>query len=188
METRMDSNSPKDVSDLFWRLRQAGSRLAWKLGKKNVTNPPTLVVISPGGVASTLLISELSKFVQTNSSGDSDGIKHLAQRPQNVEKVILLTGDAGTVTKSLSRRGYLGLHHAKMGNPLGVIMSGRLQEAMFRRAVRKQRRHFANAGGSTLVVDYEEMWGHLPAIADFAGIDSELFVRGFPPQNERRQL
>ena len=185
-EKSIDSNSAKNVKDLVGRLRTAFGRMIWNRGKRSIAKAPEIVVISPGGVASTLLMKHLSTYVSVNSAGDRDGLKHLARPPSNVNKAILITGNAEEVAKSLRKRGYLGIHAAKMGSPLGVLLSGKAQEKHFQRLVRNQRKNFESSGSSTLVIDYDNIWDSCSTIAEFAEITDAEFCNQFPSRKSRR--
>jgi hypothetical protein len=53
------------------------------------------VVVSPGGVASTMLFLHASKFLQVNDPGNIDGLKHRPTPPKKRTQeipVVLITG------------------------------------------------------------------------------------------------
>ena len=184
----MDSNGPKDLRDLALRLRLALSRSIWKLGPRRLDKPPSVLVISPGGVASTLVIQQVARHVDVNSASDRDGLKHLPRRPNNSVRALLITGDASAVTASLSRRGYLGIHCSKLGNPLGVLAPLRIQEAIFRREILQQRKSFSRSRHPTLVIEYDELWDDIGRIASFLSLEDTSFCEDFPAKTKRRNL
>ena len=183
-----DSNRPKNLRDLTFRLRQALSRAVWKLGSRRLKNPPSVLIVSPGGVASTLVIQQLAPYVDVNSASDRDGLKHLPRRPNNPVRVLLITGDASAITASLSRRGYLGIHCSKFGNLLGVLAPLRTQEAIFRREIRQQRKSFSRSRHPTLVIEYDELWDDIGRIASFLSLEDTSFCEDFPAKTKRRNL
>lgn len=180
------TNQPDSVHEFLLRLRNATRRKLWKIGGKRVDNPPPVVVVSPGGAGSSLLLKELEKYLVVNSPTDRDGLKHIPRRPRNVSQCILLTGTPVSVVRSLKRRGYLGVHGAKMGSLLAAVGPIWIQEKLLFREIRLQRRDFVRSDLPTLVVDYSELWLSLQSIGEFLGIEESRFVRDFPPQRIRR--
>lgn len=178
----------------FWRAfhyraplaKLAVTRLAWSRGKRLVSSPPQVAVISPGGVATTMLISHLSTFVQVNASDDSDGIKHLPRRPLNIRKVIYLTGSVDDIIRSLNRRSFADRQLAKLGSPIGLVLRGKSRDRQLAIAVRKQQHHFETDTRSTLVIAYDELWDEVPRIAEFLEIEPRAFARSFPPKRNRK--
>lgn len=182
----MDSNHPRGLADLTHRLRLAVSRKATVcLG---FLEPPTpqVLVVSPGGVASTSVMEQIARFCETNSPGDGDGLKHIIRPPRKAKKMVLITGEPREVASSLRRRGYLGIHSAKMGSVLGVMLRGNLQEHYFRWLVRRQRENFAQDKRKCLVLQYGEVFESCKKIADFLNLPSEEFCRDYPARRARR--
>lgn len=167
-------------------MKLAVTRLAWSRGKRLVSSPPQVAVISPGGVATTMLISHLSTFLQVNASNDSDGIKHLPRRPSNIRKVIYLAGNTNDVVRSLNRRTYTNKQLAKLGSPIGLMFRGKTRDRQLAIAVRKQQHYFETDTRSTLVIAYDELWDELPRIAEFLDIEPSAFARSFPPRRPRK--
>lgn len=70
-----------------------------------------VVVGSPGGVGTTLLLRELQKYCKINHASDGDGVKHLPLPPISLKsnlKFILVIGDPIAALASLFHRGF---HH-----------------------------------------------------------------------------
>ena len=184
----MDSNTPRDLVSLINRLRLALSRYSSNLTRHIEPDCPPVLIISPGGVASTALIEHISRFVMTNSPGDRDGLKHRLHPPSNAQKVILITGEPREVASSLRRRGYLGIHSAKMGSPLGVLLWGGLQQKHFETLVRWQRVNFSKDPTRCLVLNYEEVFESCKNVASFLELPLEDFCESFPRRKKRRVL
>ena len=184
----MLTNSPSGFYDLYKRMRLSLERLHWNFTSREISDPPEVLIISPGGVASTLFIKYVSGFLTVNCATDTDRVKHLLRRPTNVKKVILITGDSSEIISSLSRRGYLGVHSAKMGSPVGVLLRGGLQRLYFKTLVSRQRRYFERDPQATLVINYDDLWGACKKVANFIGVDELDFCKTFPSRVKRRNL
>ncbi|MXO70324.1 hypothetical protein [Alteraurantiacibacter buctensis] len=66
-------------------------------------------IISPGGVATTMLIEHVSRYVPTNERHDKDGLKHWPAPParrldQADSRVLFVKGEAVTIAASIARR------------------------------------------------------------------------------------
>jgi len=184
----MYSNSPRNLKDLIERLKLAWSRHpAWS-GKFSNQNCPPVLIVSPGGVASTELMKHIARFVETNSPVDKDGLKHRIQPPSNLSKAVLITGDPREVSSSLRRRGYVGIHSAKMGSTLGVLLRGNAQQTYFERLVLRQRQNFSHQSQECLVLDYGEAFEACEKLAEFLEIPVDEFCSNYPRRRERRKL
>jgi len=184
----MDSNTPQNFFSLVNRLRLALSRFSLNLTGFTQPDCPPVLIASPGGVASTALMEHISRFVATNSPGDRDGLKHTLYPPSNAQKVILITGEPREVASSIRRRGYLGIHSAKMGSPLGVLLWGDLQQKHFEKLVRSQQVNFSTKPSGCLVLNYEEALESCEKIAVFLDLPLDDFCESFPPRRERRAM
>lgn len=148
---------------------------------------PELLVCSPGGVATTVLMRHLKHFKTINNPGDSDGFKHPPRPPRNYKKILYVSGNPEKIFLSISRRGWLQSQSSKLGSLAGVLLRGKCQEIAFKRAVMKQERLFNpddNEPG-ILIVHYDDIWDRVPEIAEFAGIDDPKFIAEFPPRIRR---
>ena len=79
-----------------------------------------VLVVSPGGVATTTLMEHISKFTKCNDPHDADGFKHLPSvtfRKARKPKIIFITGCIDDIERSLTRRGWFYHHGALLGNP-----------------------------------------------------------------------
>ena len=147
------------------------------------------VVISPGGVGSTLLIDQLRPHVRVNSRDDEDHLKHLPRLPDRFPdrlRIIFIHGDVEDVVHSIHRRGWTARHGSKLASVESVIASGSAQTEALRRAVERQIEWFARCDRPGLLrVRYEELWDRLDEIATFLGIDAEAFRAEFPSRHPR---
>lgn len=147
------------------------------------------VVVSPGGVATTLLIEELSKRVRVNHVHDGDGLKH---RPTPGDlppqlKVIFVDGDFEDIFRSLNRRGFLAEQLGKLGSALGPVLPESLAKEELRSAVLRQRKAWeAIDGGRALFVEFDNLWEELPTIAAHVGLDPVAFTQSFPKRRSRQ--
>lgn len=162
-------------------LGRLGSRL-------KVRRVPPNVICSPGGVATTTLISHVSKFTSVNTENDRDGLKHLPS-PSLVKnsRVMLVTGQPGRIVESLSRRGYLEAQAVKLQG-LGVLRRApdrsQLEDRLVN-AVRDQEERFSRDDLQVLVVRYEDLPGSAERIAHFFEVSDPAFVRSYPIKEVR---
>ena len=143
-----------------------------------------LLVVSPGGVATTSLIRHLNDYLRVNWSDDSDGLKHLPRPPAQAPPTLFIHGDPALVRASLSRRGWIDFQAAKLGSPMTVLLHGAARDRAFEGAVARQRRRW-EAAPRVLMLGYDEIWDRSAEIADFAGITDPEFLRRFPPRKPR---
>lgn len=147
------------------------------------------VVISPGGVGSTLLIDQLSPHLRVNSRDDADHLKHLPRLPDGFPdelKIIFIHGEVDDVVHSIHRRGWTARHGSKLGSVTSVLAGGEAQIEAMRRAVERQIEWFTKADRPNLLrLRYDELWNRLDEIAAFLGIDADRFRAAFPPRQPR---
>lgn len=149
---------------------------------------PEFLVVSPGGVATTMLIDYLSHYVSLNDKDDEDGLKHPPNLPRSIGdsvKIIYVYGDSEEIYESLRRRGWVDLQGAKLGCLLCVLSRGPLQKTLFMRAVDRQKQYFLNAKKNVMLLRYEDIWDSAEEIRSFLGIDAPEFVEIFPPRKQR---
>lgn len=149
------------------------------------------VVISPGGVGSTLLIDQLSPHLRVNSRDDADHLKHLPRLPDGFPdalKIIFIHGEVDDVVHSIHRRGWTARHGSKLGSVASVLAGGEAQIEAMRRAVERQIEWFTNSDRPNLLrLRYDELWDRLDEIAAFLGIDADRFRAAFPPRQPRTE-
>lgn len=147
------------------------------------------VVISPGGVGSTLLIDAISPFIRVNSRDDADHLKHLPRLPSwfpTEMKVIFVHGAVDDIVHSIRRRGWVARHGSKLGSIASVLAGEEGRAEALRRAVEQQIAWFVESDRPNLLrVRYENLWDRLDEIATFLGIDGKAFRENFPPRQPR---
>jgi hypothetical protein len=151
-----------------------------------------VVVISPGGVGSTLLIDQLAPHLRVNSRDDADHLKHLPRLPDDFPpdlKIIFIHGEIEDVVQSIRRRGWVARHGSKLASVRSVLAAGEAQIDALRRAIAQQIAWFSGSDRrGILKVRYEELWDRLDEISAFLGIDADAFRGAFPPQRPRTVL
>ena len=101
------------------------------------------IVVSPGGVASTMIINHLSQFITVNDPGNQDGLKHHATSPKEQPigvPALLITGDPQEIVKSLSRRDYLPHQAIRLASMSFLLVPATMRRARFNRALDRQYR------------------------------------------------
>lgn len=146
------------------------------------------LIISPGGVATTLLIDHVQRFSRINDRDDADWLKHLPYLPRRLRgaRIVFVTGVPEEIYHSLRRRNYIWIQAAKLGCPLCQFTWGNLQRVLLIRAIKRQIKRFTNVKTSpVLIVDYNEIWDRKIEIATHLCIDTHEFCSNFPPRRER---
>lgn len=147
------------------------------------------VVISPGGVGSTLLIDAISPFLRVNSRDDADHLKHLPRLPNwfPVEKrVIFVHGGVDDIVHSIRRRGWVARHGSKLGSIASVLAGEEGRVEALRRAVERQVEWFTKVDRPNLLrLRYEDLWDRLDEISAFLALDGGAFRSAFPPRHPR---
>lgn len=152
--------------------------------------PPGLqgLVISPGGVASTMMIEHLGQFITVNAPDDSDGLKHRPHPPRatdNAVPALVLVGDPAAVARSLAARDFHYAQCIRLGAIGGVLTAHGGGAPRVANTMRRLRRNWERDWPKTLVIDYEEMWDRKHDIAEHFGIVHPHFVEEFPVRRER---
>jgi len=145
------------------------------------------IVVSPGGVGTTMLMEHMAKFKQVNSAGDEDGLKHLPQVPPSVQEVpvVFLTESPEIAIQSLASRKFLDANAVKLGSLLYFLVPHSFQNLFMRRAISRQERNWMNSEANVMRVSYGDLWERLPEIAEHLGVTDPSFVSSFPPQKPR---
>lgn len=149
-------------------------------------------VVSPGGVASSMLLRHISGFIDSNLPNDADGLKHLPrfkQVPAGSDKVIYLAGNPLSVIKSLERRGYHRLHIIKLG--LGPRLAAtKLWRPVLYGLIIRQHVSFKIASmlnpRKVLVVSHDELWEKKDQIGQFLELKDHKFTNTFPEKKRRK--
>ena len=176
---------------LLTRFIYAGRAVCRKYGLSPArsTSVPDNLVISPGGVGTTILIEHLTNYIAVNCPYDTDGLKHLPKLParwRKNRKILFVTGDFEDTYNSMKRRGWLFAQSMKLGCVLCQFTDGDRQKEYNRRSVLKQRAAMEQLpDSSVLIIRYEDIWDKLEAIKDFFGIAAPDFVGTFPERQPR---
>lgn len=152
-------------------------------------NVPEAVIISTGGVGTTMLMEHCNRFITVNSTGDWDGLKHLPNLPHSFPPtvpIIYVYGEPDAVYASIKRRGWLGKQGSKLGCPSCFLTFGGLRKRLFLNAVGRQITAFRDLERPrTLRLHYEQLWDNTQAIADALNIQDPAFVASFPERRAR---
>lgn len=156
------------------------------------------LVVSFGGVGTSFLITELSKYIVVNDATNSDGYKHLPLPPLTngmpAPKILYITGDPIIATLSLFRRGYQIIQSSKLQKyyfkkriiPRGLTIEDYSMQQVDRLFL---KRHFENWHSKyryyeTLVVKYEAIYSSLSDIKNFLDLP-DAFIDEFPTEQKR---
>lgn len=145
---------------------------------------PPILVVSPGGVATTMFLKHVRKFAAANEPFDLDGWKHIPVPPRRSFKIIYIYGDVDMICANAVRREWVPRQGAKLGQPLCAVTTGRTRQRLFRRAVERQMQSFLGHPG-VLSVRYDDLWQAIGGIAVYLSIEDPEFVAGLPPRRER---
>ena len=158
-------------------------------------NLPPVVVVSPGGVATTSLLTHLRKFIHCNDPDDLDDLKHLPfpisyRNARRQTKFIFITGNTEQIVASLKRRGWIANQGAKLGSPAAVVFKGRRAERALKNAIDKQKHRWTLASLSPsspdiLVIEFEDLWMRISELQNFVNIESDEFAQTFPARKAR---
>ena len=185
------TSTPRSLLGIIVRLRKTAALALLAVNRRILNLPhqlrlPPVIVVSPGGVATTALLKHLSKWVQANSFCDEDGLKHLPRPPWGKSRILYLTGNSEDIRASISRRHWTRRQSAKLGSLRGVLGGSETQLVEFKRAVWKQEQAFRKENqGRVKVIHYDSLWEQIPDIARFFGIEDPLFVATFPAKDGR---
>ena len=152
-----------------------------------------VMVISPGGAGTTMLLSELRNVSAVNCISDTDFLKHLpydrvlCNRLLEKTKVIFLYDDPKRVQLSIERRGWLRIQGSKLGSVLCVLLPEGYQKSIFQKAVERQINGFtSHAHPNLLITNFDTLWGDLDKISLFCDIQNTDFSANFPDRRERK--
>lgn len=149
-----------------------------------------LIVVSPGGVATTNLISHLERFVRVNCSSDSDGLKHLARPPTQDQmagrRFLYIYGDVEVVCRSLERRGWTLWQAVKLGSSGAALSFGRVSRFFLKQAVKRQINEWTRVNNENLMVlSFCQVFEAADELASFIGVEDPEFVLSFPKRRDR---
>ncbi len=183
--TRVHARDTKRLLRQAWARRRSAVPAAG--------DAPRCLVVSPGGVATTALMTHLSAFIPINDAEDRDDLKHLPTPPAwltDDHRVVFLTGCPRQIEASLVRRGWRARQGAKLGSLGAVLLPGTLGRHCLRRAASRQMAawcaYAAAHPGRVRVVPFDEIWARQNEISAFFGIHDALFIEAFPQRRARQ--
>jgi hypothetical protein len=141
------------------------------------------MVVSGGGVSTTMLMRHLSGYVQVNSPDDQDGVKHSRKFPKWAAKsrVIFIRGAHGPQVSSLLRRGIGRIQLFKLRGFAALFTLPRNVPAALTRAMARQAKEFSrHEGDSLLIIDYPDYFSNISVLADYLGLGDTDFEESFP--------
>jgi hypothetical protein len=172
----------------WFRLIRVFFKRTFQLPLKN----PHVLIVSPGGVATTTLIRHVSKFVFTNDSQDKDGLKHLPNLPERFRDsqtlvIYIAASSPETAIASLRNRGMHRIQAMKLASSLsGLLTAFSAKDQTFSDAlsesVTAQRKSFEElqGGHKVLIVEREALFRSATKIQRFLNIEDDSFVEDFP--------
>lgn len=146
------------------------------------------LVVSPGGVATTMLLEHLGQFINVNALGDEDGLKHRPRPPRNTQVTVpalVVVGNPAVLLRSLEARGLTRHQFIRLGSFSGALVPFGDRVACMARSMWRLRRQWESSWPRTLVVDYDEIWDRVNDIAQHFGVSDRRFVQDFPPKLKR---
>ena len=138
------------------------------------------LVVSSGGVATTMIITHLRQYLTVNAADDSDGLKHRPHPPHMTENPIpalLIVGDFASIWSSLVRRDFHRPQEQRLGCVRCLVTHGDTEQRQMARAVARQRRRWERGWPNLLVVEYDDLWDRVDDIASHFGITDPRFNR-----------
>ncbi len=158
-----------------------------------------VVVASSGGVGSTLLLEEISKYKRTHRHLAIDYYKHLSIPPisfrRNV-KYVYVFGDPVTASISLFKRGFHHQQSVKLNryrsNTAFIIPEKMTLEEYAAKGrdgfqYEEQLRNWCETflAQPTFFIRYDQLYESLPALAQFLELPPQ-FLEDFPPEQQRQ--
>lgn len=155
-----------------------------------------VVIASYGGVGTTFLAKEISKYKITNDYNDKDGYKHLPIPPISTNKnlkIVYIIGDPILATLSLFRRNfaasqsyklnrYKNKEFIKKGDSLCDYAADGIDKLNFEEVYQNWCSTFQYY--PTLIIKYSEIHNNLLKLKEFIDLPDE-FVDKFPEQKQR---
>jgi hypothetical protein len=178
----------------YWKPVRIVGRIARTFKRKfvlpAVPAATQVLVVSPGGVGTTMLLEHLQRFVRVNDPFDRDGLKHLPRPPKFRSartRTVFLSGPPDDIFDSLNRHGWVEGHGSLFGSFATVLSSPQRKRERVAAALARQREAWSAHRGEIMFVDYGELWERLPELERFLGLEQTDFQRTFP-QRRRRTL
>lgn len=168
-------------------------RIALAAEKNRDVGDIDVVICSPGGVATTMLLQHFGCFVNTNDKDDLDTLKHvpdpelLLSDPKFRGRILYVYGDIRSTVASIDRRGWVRRQGAKLGSLWAVLLPQGAARHAFARAVSAQIEKFLNCKDQRLkAIRFEDIWESPQELSDFLGVEDPKFLENYP-QRKRRQ-
>jgi hypothetical protein len=151
-----------------------------------------VIIVSPGGVATTTLIKHVSQFVRTNDGSDSDGLKHIPRLPESYKDsetpvIFIAASSTEAAIASLRSRGILRIQATKLSphspDLLKVLfVRNRHLDDRVAGMIALQRAQFEEFArrGRVLVLEREALFESATRIQSFLGIKDDSFSQKFP--------
>ena len=164
-----------------------GSRKNREVGDLDV------VICSPGGVATTMLLEHIGCFLRTNDKDDRDTLKHVPDPELLLSdekfrgQVIYVSGDLSSIVASIERRGWIRIQGAKLGSLSSVLLPESAAKKAFTQAVSGQVNAFTKCSDHRLMrMSFEEIWDNTERLSYFLGIEDPSFSTDFPQRKQRQ--
>jgi hypothetical protein len=151
-----------------------------------------VIIVSPGGVATTTLIKHVSQFVLTNDGSDADGLKHIPSLPESFEYsetpiIFIAASSTEAAIASLRGRGMLRIQATKLSPHSADLLKvlfvrNRHLDDRVAGMIALQREQFEESArrGRVLVVEREALFESATRIQRFLGVEDDSFSRRFP--------
>lgn len=151
---------------------------------------PEILVVSPGGVATTMLIKHIRSFIKINCENDTDYLKHIPTIPKNFIKkkikIIYIYDNKEVILNSLERRSYLTRQIIKLGGILEFFTNFFNKRNLCKKYIEYQINHFIKSEYPyLLILKYEDIWNEKKTIMKFIGISDLNFLNKFPEKRNR---
>ena len=145
-----------------------------------------LLIVSPGGVATTTLINYLKLYKKVNDENDRDGYKHLNKFPFISKadlKILYIYGNYEKIYNSLKRRNIFQSQMVKLGCPLCYLFRGAVEKFFFKICIDKQIKEFKEKK-NVYALKFENLWENKEELKKFLEIENNDFIKNFPPKNK----
>ncbi len=153
-----------------------------KISKENNFD---LLIVSPGGVATTTLIKYFKFYKKVNDENDSDGYKHLSKYPiveNENTKILYIHGSLEKIYNSLKRRNIFQTQMVKLGCPMSYLLWGKFEKYFFKLCVNRQINNFRDKK-NVYVLHFDDIWNKKKELKEYLEIDNDDFIKNFPPRN-----
>ena len=148
-----------------------------------------VLIISPGGVGTTVLMDHISNFKKTNDRDNLDGLKH-KNKPYNEKidslKIIYIFGNYKSIYKSLKRREYFQTQMLYFESILGTLSSKSITLNQFKKLVITHKKNWMEVANlDILFMDYDDLFESKIEIKNFLNISDNRFLLNFPIRKTR---